>query len=453
MTPLSLDFGEASTELTVALENNGVSSLSWSARSSNGWLTLPIDSGMIPAGTSVTVLVRVSRSGLAAAGSYQGTVRFSSNGGSVNLPVRFRIQSPSPTPPPTTGSPTLDQIDATGTRDVTEELNQYLASVPAGSVVRLPAGARYRAEGVVRILRKNDLTIEGNGALIFATTNGSSITPPEDLKHLWPRQRSHVEIMASSYIVIRDLKVRGANPDAGADAGAFHVELEGQHGFDVRGVDGLLLERVTVTDTYGDLLYLGNKPGLGWSSNIIVRHSHFERSGRQGIAITGAQNVEITDSYVGEVGRSVIDLEPLAAGMGAQNVLFTRNTFGPCRHLLLSAGGKGPNVSDISFIGNRLTDIGLKIRVNAADGARRARFRIIDNRSEVQLGLPVAALRFNRVDGIEVRGNYQVMAVARGMTGVGICDGTSVDVRDNQFPGSVQEVIIREACAEESEEE
>jgi hypothetical protein len=323
-------------------------------------------------------------------------------------------------------------IDASGVTDVTAALNQFLASVPESSVVTLPAGARYRAEGVVRLAGKTDLTIEGNGALIFAETDGSDLTPPEDLRHLWPRARSHVEISGSRNIVIRNLMVRGANPDAGSEKGAYVSAFEGQHGFDVRAVDGLLLDRVTVTDTYGDLLYIAGLQGEV-SRNIRVTNSHLERSGRQGIAITGGENVLVEDSYVGEVARTIIDLEPNTASGRAWNIVLRRNTFGPCRHLLLSAGGRGPGVGEVELSNNVLQGMQIKVAVGASDGARRGPFRIIGNVSDTRLGTPVAAMRFHRSDGVTVLNNVQPMVVARSMTGVSAVESCDVVVQENDF--------------------
>lgn len=340
----------------------------------------------------------------------------------------------------------LNAIDPTGTTDVTDELNEYLAGIPNGSVVTFPAGARYRVEGIVRLIGKSNLTIEGNGALIFAKTDGSNVTPPEGLEKLWPRGRSHVEIAGGSAIVIRNLQVRGANPNAGAAAEAYVPALEGQHGFDVSGVSGLLLDRVTVTDTYGDLIYISGKGGIE-SSNVIVTNSHLERSGRQGFTMKGARNIQILDSYVGEIGRSVIVFEPATEnGGGAHNVLVKGNTFGECRHFLLTSGGTGPNVNGIFLVENRLVGIGLKVRVYANGGARRSNYRILNNVSEVPLGLPVAALRFGRVDGIEVRGNYQKMNPNRSMTAVTTCLSTDVIVRGNEFPGAVKHYDTKPDC-------
>jgi hypothetical protein len=340
----------------------------------------------------------------------------------------------------------LAAIDATGTSDVTDELNAYLAAIPDGSVVTFPAGARYRAEGIVRLIDKTNVTIDGNGALIFAKTDGSRVAPPDGLAGLWPRGRSHVEILRGRGIVIRNLRVRGANPGAGADHGAYIPELEGQHGFDVVAVTGLLLDRVTVTDTYGDLIYISGKGGIE-SRDVTVTNSHLERSGRQGTTMKGARDIRILNSYIGEIGRSVIVFEPATEnGGGAHNVLIKGNTFGPCRHFLLTSGGTGPNVNNIFLVENRLVGIGLKVRVYAQGGARRSNYRILHNVSEVPLGLPVAALRFGRVDGIEVRGNYQKMNPNRSMTAVASCLSTDVIVRGNEFPGAVAHYQTKPNC-------
>jgi hypothetical protein len=241
-----------------------------------------------------------------------------------------------------------------------------------------------------------------------------------------------VEISGSRNIVIRNLMVRGANPDAGSEKGAYVSAFEGQHGFDVRAVDGLLLDRVTVTDTYGDLLYIAGLQGEV-SRNIRVTNSHLERSGRQGIAITGGENVLVEDSYVGEVARTIIDLEPNTASGRAWNIVLRRNTFGPCRHLLLSAGGRGPGVGEVELSNNVLQGMQIKVAVGASDGARRGPFRIIGNVSDTRLGTPVAALRFVRIDGVEVRGNVQPMVVARSMTGVSAVESCDVVVQENDF--------------------
>ena len=390
VAPIPLDFGATKSQLSLLIVNQGASTLNWSAQSSASWLTLSSTSGSRPVGPDATVItVYASRSVLSTPGGYEASIKITSNGGNVTVPVSLLVPSPTSAPPP--GGWNLSNIDASGATDVTDALNAYLASVPNGSVVSLPAGARYRVEGVVRILERSNFTIEGNGARIFATTDGSGVVPPADIRHLWPRQRSHVEIRDGSNIVIRNLSVRGANPNAGSAKGAYVADLEGQHGFDVRGTKGITLENVTVTDTYGDLLYLG--PGAsGWGRDAVVRNSHFERSGRQGIAITGFEDVLVEGSYIGEVGRTIIDIEPFAESGGARRVTFRNNTFGHCRHLWVHSGGRGPNVEDILFEDNQLVGMAIKVVVHTSDaspvGTRRGRHAFVRNISNMTTGVP-----------------------------------------------------------------
>lgn len=449
VSPSSLDFGDTSQEMTLVLQNKGGGVLDWNGRPASGWILLSASSGRIAAGASQTITVRANRSDLAAAGQYQSSVDFTSNGGNKNAVVLLRVPTS-----PAGGTPDLNSIDATGGRDVTEELNAYLASVPNGSVVHFPAGARYRVEGVVRLIDRENITIEGNGALLFATTTGGHLAAPVGIRsNEWPRTRAHLRIDRGRNIVIRDLTIRGVNPNAGSDEGAYNEALEGQHGVAVRGVAGLTLENVTITDTYGDFLYLGNgsDDDRFWSTDIVVRGSHFERSGRQGIAITAAQRVLIEDSYIGEVGRSILDIEPNSAAGGAVGVTFTRVVFGPCRHLLLSAGGKGPNVRDIKLIGNTLRGMELKVLARSLPGEpHRAGFEISGNRSDTPSSMSVSPIRFLRVDDVTVTNNFQSMNPAMKMIGVYVCETIGVRVEGNAFPGSVGELDRASNCPEGS---
>jgi hypothetical protein len=238
-----------------------------------------------------------------------------------------------------------------------------------------------------------------------------------------------------SEIVIQDLNIKGANPRAGSPQGAYNAEFEGQHGFKLSGVQGATLERVQVTDTYGDFLYLGAKSGVP-SRNVVVSEAHFERSGRQGIAITSAENVVIEDSYIGEVGRSIIDIEPNSADGRAINVVFRGNSFGPCRHFLLTAGGRGQNVRDIELSNNIAVGMQLKILIRSPEGLRRGPVRIIGNESDTIL--KSYSMRFVGIDGIVVQGNVQPMLKSRTVTAVKATASCDVIVRDNVFQDAAQ---------------
>ncbi|MEO5837387.1 MAG: hypothetical protein ABIQ73_15685 [Acidimicrobiales bacterium] len=139
-------------------------------------------------------------------------------------------------------------IDSTGAADVTDKLLAFIAGVPDGSTISFPANARYRIEGSLIIEGRRDLTFEGNNAEFFATTEAD-------------RNRRHWWIRNSDGITIRDIAVRGANPNAGVGDAAYRSDREAQQGFDFAGTSNTLVERVTVTDVYGDFVYF-DQPDL-----------------------------------------------------------------------------------------------------------------------------------------------------------------------------------------------
>lgn len=86
-----------------------------------------------------------------------------------------------------------------------------------------------------------------------------------------------------------------------------------------------------------DPMWVGRIPIM--PRNITLQHSHFERNGRQGIAITGEENVTIRGSYMGEVRHALLDLEPEWSMFPIDDVQFTENTTGPVLLGWIANGG------------------------------------------------------------------------------------------------------------------
>src|SRR5438067_6812087 len=180
-------------------------------------------------------------------------------------------------------------INSTGGTDVTAALLSFFAQVPDGSTITFPAGARYRVEGTLALENRNNFTFEGNGAQFFATTQGD-------------RSRSMWRVDFGSNIHFHNVVVKGVNPHAGANPYAYVATLEAQHGFDLEGTNGVVLDHVTVTDTYGDFVNM-DKQQLIWTRNVTVQNSTFRRSGRKGISLTGVSDVVIQANLITDVAR------------------------------------------------------------------------------------------------------------------------------------------------------
>jgi hypothetical protein len=336
-------------------------------------------------------------------------------------------------------------IDTTGTADVTVALTAFFSTVPDSSAIAFPKRATYRVEGTLLFTNRHDLTLEGNGATILATTDGSGVIPPRQIQRLWPRGRRHLMFYGGSKITVRNLSVVGANSYAGhLEDAAYNPAYEAQHAFEFDGVNGVLLDSVRATDVWGDFVYLGEIPGTSiWAANVVVRNSHFERNGRQGFAIIGARDVLIEYNYIGGVRRTSIDIEPNTAKGGANHVLIQKNTFGPTRLNFLSARGAAGSIDDITVANNTLTGHSLKIDVKPPPGSRRSRFRILNNRSDRAFGSPVPLMRFTRIDSVEVRGNVQRLDPRQAVIGVRTVESCYVTVTGNQFSNAVREADIQ----------
>jgi hypothetical protein len=314
-------------------------------------------------------------------------------------------------------------IDATGGRDVTSALNDFFAGLGPGTTVRFPSSGRYRIEGTVQIVDKERLTIEGNEAMLFATTQG-------DLK------RIHVEIIGGAAVRVRALAVKGAHPEGGLGDDAYQAELEGQHGFAIRGTDGVELDGVAVTDVYGDFVYLGRTDDGGpWVRRAWIHDSLFARNGRQGIAVVAAQDVVIERNGIGDVARSTIDLEPNGPTGGAINVHVLDNEVGRGRLLFLAASGRGP-VGSVVIANNRLTDRALTATILSPPGDRHDRFWIVGNRGGSAASR--TPIKVNRVDGLVVWRNLQ--PVRRGEIGVEVKEVCGIVVSENDFGPFAQPV-------------
>jgi hypothetical protein len=327
-------------------------------------------------------------------------------------------------------------VDATGATDVTVALQAFLNSVPDGSTVLFPAGAQYRIDGSLGLVSRNNLTIDGQGATTFASTEGD-------------RTRSQWKVYLGTNLTVRNLTVRGANPAGGTGESAYNAALEAQHGMEFAGVNGLDLDHVTITDVYGDFLYIGAFIGSTntWSTNVKIHDSRFERNGRQGIAFTAVRNVEIYNNYIGNTRRATLDFEPNGTGWGVENVSFHNNTVGPGRLNFVSSVGNGP-INNVSVTNNSFVGRAMQMTWWAPAYARRSGLIITGNTADVGFGNPGgAAIGIVAWDGVTVKNNVQYLQSGRDMAMVDVWESCVVDISGNTWTGGAYESRVRDfAC-------
>jgi len=306
-------------------------------------------------------------------------------------------------------------IDDTGRTEVTRQLQSLFAHIPDGTALVFRRNGRYRVERTLYLRNRRGITFEGNGATIFATKRGAF-------------DRTQIWVKRGTDIVFRNLTVRGVNPSGGTSEGAYVRRLETQHGFRFEGTDGAELDHVTVTDVYGDFVYLGRDRRKRPCRNIWIHDSTFLRNGRQGIAVTSARNVVIERNHFSATRRSTIDLEPNAHSWSVSKVFVLNNVVGKGRLLFVASHGQG-QVDDIVISGNVLRGHDLTIDALPPEGERRSNWIITNNVSDTTVHH--RPLRFFSIDGLVVTNNTQ--RVAGNQPGVVLTDDCGTHVSGNDF--------------------
>jgi hypothetical protein len=321
----------------------------------------------------------------------------------------------------TTGVTVPASIAADCSRDVSAQLNAWIASVPDGSTLQFAPQGCYRVDRTLTIQRRNGLTLEGNDATFQAYTSGRELPPAQ------ARARSVFNFWRGSNITVRDTIVRGANPNAGTGDLAYVPALEAQTAYVIGGVQNMVLDHVQAYDVYGDFVFVGAA-----TRNLLVENSTFARNGRQGWTING-EDIVFRNNSIRQTRRATIDLEPSAVTSVTRRVTIQGNTIGVGRLYFLANEGRAAPTEDISILGNRFVGKAMTIRVNPPSGTR-ARYRVVGNTSDTPVGFNGGgALAFSDVLGVEVRDNVQPMQRGRGISGVSIKGCTDVVVTGNRF--------------------
>lgn len=357
---------------------------------------------------------------------------------SRSAPTTFLTSLPAvPTPKGTLATVRLPaHIDPTGATDVSDQLNAFFAALPNQRVVVFGVGATYRIEKPLVLKDKVDLVIQGNGARTITTTRGD-------------RTRQHWRLYRGERIAIRNLTVVGANPNGGTEENAYVAALEAQHGFNVAGTRALELDRVTVTDVFGDFVYLGwDSSSKRWSEDVRIHNSVFARNGRQAIAFTGARRIRIDHNRISQVRRATFDLEPNGGATGVEKVLIEDNMIGVGRLNFVSAVGAGP-VNYVTVRNNVLRGRSMNSTIGSFTDRRRA-WAIVGNTADEAYGAPSGAvIGVRELDDLLVTRNTQPVQPGRSMHLVSTSDVCAVSVTRNTVRNASGQVKANHACTVE----
>ena len=315
--------------------------------------------------------------------------------------------SPSPDP---TAVRVPATIDASGSTDVSGELQRFVDRVPDGSTIDFPGDATYRVSRGIRLSGRRNLVFNGHGATLKTTGAGDSIAG------------SPFFIDGGSRgITLRNLELVGSNDRAGSP-GALQAGLEGQMGVAIYGSSDIEIARVTMRRFYADCVYIGAGPGREYSRGIALHDSRCTLTGRSGVSIIAGRDVTIERVRFDQIGMFVVDIEPNESWQGATDVVIRDNSIGSygltrryTSWVLAAEGAEGSIVRDVWLVGNTISGgpagrdgRALGLNVTVKDNGPRENFVVRDNTATITVAGPV--MQFRGVQGVIVKGNRQPLS-------------------------------------------
>lgn len=324
--------------------------------------------------------------------------------------------TPAPTQTPTNAVNVPGSIDATGSRDVSSELQSFIDKAPNGSTIVFKAGGTYRLGKGLVVSGRRDLTLDGNGARLDLPTTDQGFSS------------IGIQVRDSTGTTVRGFTMVGNNSEAGTSAAC--CDRENNHAIAVLSADDTLIEDLDIRRVWGDCFYVNGTSAAGrpWSDGVTFRDSTCRLTGRHGVGIIRASNVRVVNNVFDEIGFMVVDIEPGASDAGAIGVVVRGNDIGSYgltskydSWLLAACGADGAVVQDVtvtgnSIEGNRVGRVGsdgerkfkaLHIKICGDDGPRE-NYTVTDNVAQATVEGP--ASYFFDVKGVTFTGNEQPLS-------------------------------------------
>lgn len=322
---------------------------------------------------------------------------------------------------------------------MTSSLNSLLAGLNDNSTIRFAPNGCYRIDDTLTLSGKHTILIDGQGAQLKAGTLGD-------------QNRRHFTISASSDITIRNVTVVGSNDKAGATAEAYDPKLAFQHAFNLTSVKRVLLDTVSGTKLHGDFVYVGSSKA-GDTTDVTVRHSKFDGSGRQGISIVAGQRVLIADNSLTGVARSMFDIELNNASSTVRDVRITGNHTGPAVNFWLANKGAGSDIGAIEIDHNTMeAPTGGLVFAFGPETGLRGPWLFHDNQfianDAVHDENSVGAFLFSNCGQITIANNHVTFPASGTMPAVELRSSKTVDITGNDFEGASQIVMADQATTD-----
>jgi hypothetical protein len=306
-------------------------------------------------------------------------------------------------------------ISSHGSREVTADINTWLASIPNGtsanpSTVVFARNGTYWVDDTILVGSKSYLHINGNGST-FVRRNQLPGTASQI------RGRAHWRFTSCNNFEYVNITVQGeADPVIGYDA-----TKEAQHAFTLLTSTWGHTSNCIARDVWGDGFNFATA-GVGGSNHHTVDNYVSGTVHRQGVSVTTGDDIVFSGAQFGHSWRSAVDLEPNSNRGFATHITFENCSWESHQLNWLSAAARGGVVSDVTMSnctdGTPLTmSVSCDPTYTDASGItpRRANFTIVSNQTSASQGSPSGAvMSFANTDGfVTVTNNVQPLQPGR----------------------------------------
>lgn len=270
-----------------------------------------------------------------------------------------------------------DSIAYDGSRDVTDELNLWIAETALADknpTIIFKSYGTYLCQYGLAIGSKGkdvlhpdlpdysyeSMHIMGNDATIIQNDNGNYRVKKADGTYqiLDPRKRWGLRLMkcvGGSNLVVEDLHFEGGNSEGRSSV---NTQKESWIGIQTIGTQNAVFNNISEKNVWSDFFYFANhKLGnvITVSKNIEIKNSIFQTAGRQGFVINSVHQLDIHHCTIRNVKRYVFDSEP-TNGCSIQDINIHDNDMsgGNLGTIQISVAGRLP-ISNYNFSNNKIS--------------------------------------------------------------------------------------------------
>lgn len=291
-------------------------------------------------------------------------------GGSTTSPPPPVVSPPPPDttyvpPPPSSGSrrfalPTVTNtfspgggVASNGTTDCSSSMQSFIDSVPDGSTIYFPAGAKYR-------MANNGILLDNRHNLIFTTDPSNPATILTEGSGI---NDSTFKLEASNtHITIQYIIGKGNNPDV-RTSNQYHVGSESNEFLAMYGDNSYIeLDSVRAYDNWGHFVYIARGGHSVSPSNVWVHNSTAVGMGVMGVAIASVVNMWVEDNSIVDTAIYPVDFEDGQANEPMHNVVVARNALTRwgwnsyyTGHVIVGDGGTGMSWNSVTIDSNTFT--------------------------------------------------------------------------------------------------